>query len=321
MYAIAVAFVCIVGGVYSLFMLRDSYKYWTEHRGGGKRVAPTHRPRRAGQTSSYDWWCQAIIGVLFLAVAAPMLASSWQDIEQFADNLGPPEAFSRAVEVPGMLPVPNFSVLRDINRPGRPIWCVNLSNLPATDSDVRALTNEGTEIEALILNRTDVTDESLTQIRPLTRLNSLSLATTLITDSGCKAIAQIASLNELDISDTAITDEGLACLPQLPHLTHLNLDATRITDAGCKHLAQIATLERLSLGNTEISDAGIKYLSGLPNLRQLKLTGTRITDSSAKLLQQLCRLEHLSISGTNLTRQGLQHLENALPNLDFLRTD
>ena len=321
MHAIAVAFVCLVGSVYSLLLLRDSYKSWTEHRAGSKRGTPTRQPRRAGQVSPYDWWCQAIFGVLFLAVAAPMLASSWQDLQQFADNLDPPETFSRAVEVPGMLPVPRFSVLRDKTRPGRPIWCVNLSNLPATDSDLRALVSEGTEVETLILNRTDVTDESLTQIRPLTRLSTLSLATTLITDSGCKAIAQIASLNELDMSDTAITDEGLACLPQLPRLTQLTLDATRITDAGCKHLAQIATLERLSLGNTEISDAGIEHLAGLPNLRRLKLTGTRITDSSAKLLQKLCRLEHLSISGTNLTRRGLQHLRKTLPHLYFLRTD
>ena len=278
METIAVVFVCLVGSVYSLFLILDCLKSWRKERDGIEAGASRGQTRRIRKPPLYDLWSQAIFGAIFLGVAAALLASSWQDLRQLANGLQDGDPFPYSVEVPGMLPVPNFSVLRHNARPGQPIWCVNLSHLPATDADIRALVKVGSEVEILLLNGTNVTCEGLAQLQRLPRLKELWLDATPTTDSACEELAQIASLEELHLFGTQVTDEGLACLRKIPHLRRLALGGTRITDDGCRHLAQIKSLEELSLEDTQITDAGLKHLAALPNLRSLNLTGTAVAD-------------------------------------------
>lgn len=316
METIAVVFICLVGSVYSLFVFRDCLKSWRKERVGTNSSSPRRPTRRARRTLRFDLWTQAISGAVFLGVAAALVASLWQDLRQFAHGPGDGDLTPWSVEIPGMLPVPGLSVLRDNARPGRPIWCVNLGHLPATDVDIQALVKAGSEIKVLILNGTNVTSEGLTQLRRLPRLKSLSLDVMPITDSDCKELAQIASLEALSLHDTQVTDEGLVCLQDVPHLKVLALTRTRVTDDGCRHLAQIESLEELSLEGTQITDAGVEHLARLSNLQSLNLTGTAITDASAASLQKLHKLEFLHLYETDMTRQGIQALKAKLPHLN-----
>lgn len=285
METIAVVFICLVGSVYSLFLFRDCLESWRKGRVGTNSDSARRPTRRARRTPRYDLWAQAISGVIFLGVAAALVASLWQDLKQMVDGPGD-DPSPRSVEAPGMLPVPKLSVLRHNARPGRPIWCVNLGHLPVTDVDIHALVNVGSEIEVLLLNGTNITPVGLAELRRLPRLRTLSVDATTITDSACKELALIASLEELSLAYTQVTDEGLACLQKMPHLKKLTLGRTRVTDHGCRLLSQFESLEELSLFDTQITDAGVEHLKCLPNLRKLDLWCTPVTKEGVRSLQQ-----------------------------------
>lgn len=315
MDSLAVAFLCIVGVIYSLFLLGDCYASWKGESNAGSSVSPKRQQKCSPKTSRKDWWCQAIAGVAFLGIAAILLARTWQDFQLIADGYRGCQVTPSSVQVPGMSAIPARTVLRDSVRPGHPIWGANLGFLAVTDADVRALVKEGTEIEFLILNGTDVTDESIPPLRRLPYLITLALGATQVTDSGCEDLAKIVMLEQLDLFDTEITDRGLASLQHMPRLTSLNLDGTEITDSGCQKLTQIETLEELSLSDTSITNAGLEHLSRSTSLRQLTLTNTAVGDAGLKSLQSLDRLEYLVVLSTNVTDRGVQDLKKKNPHL------
>ena len=261
----AIAFFCIVGGVYSLFLLGDCYVQWKARSGGGEGRSPAHRDKRYPRSWPKDWWCQAISGVTFLVVVAMLLPKTWEDSRQLVDGYGGHEA--PFLQVPGMLAVPRANIARDRDRPRQPICGANLAGFPVTDADIHALLKEGAEIEYLILNGTDITDEGLAYLRQLPRLKELGLGRTQITDSGCEELAQIGSLEELALFSTGITDEGLKHLSKLTNLRSLDLRNTATMDSSLKSLERLNRLEQLLVSETNVTDQGVRDLKErLPRL-------------------------------------------------------
>jgi hypothetical protein len=100
----------------------------------------------------------------------------------------------------------------------------------------------------------------------------------------------------------AITDAAMERMPQLDHLTHLDLGgSTLLGDEGARHLARMPQLEILDMGGwkSPITDRAFAGLRSLTRLRQFKTCWTQgITDAAIVNLEGLEHLEEVNLMGT-----------------------
>lgn len=151
----------------------------------------------------------------------------------------------------------------------------------------------------------------------LSNLRALDLSGTKVTDQSLKIVASLSQLERLDLSDTLVTDSGLARLGGLVNLTSLNLTKTKISDEALDTAGQFQALLALYLGQTEVSDAGLETLTVLPKLRFLDLNHTSVSDAGMGTLGSIATLQTLDLRGTKITDAGLVQL-SGLPILSLL---
>jgi serine/threonine protein kinase/Leucine-rich repeat (LRR) protein len=115
---------------------------------------------------------------------------------------------------------------------------------------------------------------------------AVNLAHSNILDDGLVHLEPLSNLAELDLTGTSVGDEGLAHLEKLSALKKLTLEGTDVRDTGLKHLLPLRNLVTLNLAETKVSDAGLEQLQKLPKLQSLKLAGTRATGPAAMALRK-----------------------------------
>lgn len=99
---------------------------------------------------------------------------------------------------------------RDDEKPGQPIYLVDLTG-------------------------TKVTDAGLKKLSGLTNLTILNLQGTEVTDAGLKSLAEHKNLSQLNLNATRVTDAGLKELAACMNLVVLEL-GSKVTDAGVANL-------------------------------------------------------------------------------------
>ena len=165
------------------------------------------------------------------------------------------------------------------------------------------------KITELSFSCTDIRDEDLAALKPLTQLQKLDLCATQISDAGLVHLETLTQLKWLSIANPKISDAGLAHLKTLTKLETLSLDGTQISDAGLMYLKTLTQLQYLDLDSTQISDAGLAHLEKLTQLQFLLLEGTKISGAGLEHLKPLTRLQSLWLQGTQVSDAGLVHLE------------
>lgn len=106
-----------------------------------------------------------------------------------------------------------------------------------------------------------VDDAFLSQLEPIaTQVYALNLARTKITDDGLKAIQNLKNLCRLHLENTKITDAGLTHLKGLSNLEYLNLYGTGVTDSGLSELEGLKNLRAVYLWQTKVTPAGAEKL-------------------------------------------------------------
>jgi hypothetical protein len=171
-----------------------------------------------------------------------------------------------------------------------------------------------TNLQHLLLDGTQITDEGLQHIEGLTELEVLYLARTQITDAGLEHIHDLPRLRFVDLRDTRVTGSGFRHFRGLSNLQELSLDGTDVTDAALPYLTALPQLQYLSLNNTQVTDAGLSYLNNLTTLKTVRLSGTKITDAGLQHLDVASQLETLEADNTNVTAEGLRSFRRALLN-------
>ena len=160
-----------------------------------------------------------------------------------------------------------------------------------------------TELRALHLRGTQVTDAGLKHLRPLIKLETLG---ELPDRHG------LAQLKQADLMP--VTDAGLTNLRTLTNLRHLTLDRTAVTDAGLVNLEPLTKFESLDLGETQVTDAGLVHLQGLTGLGGIRLKGAHhVGDFAIPKLLHLPRLRIIDLSDTRVSAKGLAILKASLP--------
>jgi Ran GTPase-activating protein (RanGAP) involved in mRNA processing and transport len=139
--------------------------------------------------------------------------------------------------------VANMSDLRVLDVSDTAVTDAGLAHLAALPLETlelrvaRAVTARGLEhlrsIATLrVLTLTGIAIGDATEpLTALTNLRALKLYSTGVTDRGLAKLATLTNLRYLDLRDTAITDAGVAHVARLTQLRHLKIGSTALTDA------------------------------------------------------------------------------------------
>ncbi len=139
---------------------------------------------------------------------------------------------------------------------------------PRIDS-VMQFVGDLTDVHALDLSGTRVSDRGIACLRHLEQVEAIDLADTCITDESLKVLAKLTTLRALRVDGTLVSDEGVAYLTSLPRLETLELrGCLDVTDKSIESLAKMRALVELDLVNTGVSGEGLDRLCKLlPNTK------------------------------------------------------
>jgi hypothetical protein len=171
--------------------------------------------------------------------------------------------------------------------------------------------NGMTGLRALDLDRSDVTDEGLSQLKNLPHLNSISCFFTSVRGSCFKSLASLPELKALYLRNCKIEPKYLIDLSKLPKLSTLNLDNSRLSQAGAKELSKCSGLVELSLhGNPHFEDSCMNCLASLKKLEHLDVKDTAVTFEGIRALHGI-KLKTLMVSQDVLPKQ--KELQSMFP--------
>jgi Leucine-rich repeat (LRR) protein len=147
---------------------------------------------------------------------------------------------------------------------------------------------------------------------------AVHLRGTWVSDTELLDLARLPKLERLDLSHTRITDEGLLHLKPAPHIKDLNLYyAEQVTDQGITAIREWKHLKRLNLRGTRISDGSLAIVGGLTQMEALDIADTQFTDNGLDALVPLTQLKELAIGRSKLGKNALEVLR-LLPTLESL---
>jgi hypothetical protein len=197
-------------------------------------------------------------------------------------------------------------------------------------------------VTVLVRNCQGVTDESMSNLAGISRLEFADLAATpvtgvglahltgsvatvtkfncdsaAITDDGMAQFSRFTNLQNLSLGRAKITDRGLAAVAPLKNLRSIGLSGALITDEGAPHLAGLTQLTSLGIRETAFGDAGLMQLGNLTELVALDLASTRVTDASMSTVVRYGKLQNLNLGATSVTDASVVHFER-LNNLKSL---
>jgi hypothetical protein len=131
-----------------------------------------------------------------------------------------------------------------------------IATCPITDAGIAALDNL-TELEALILTKSQITDDAAPHLAKHRKLAFLQLPGNRLTDKSTPWLGQLTEMFHLSIMEAEIGDAGFGNLPNLTKIEHLSADGTKITDEGLVHLAHLTSLKSLSVRRTKVTPEGV----------------------------------------------------------------
>lgn len=162
---------------------------------------------------------------------------------------------------------------------------INYHAVKFQDADLKKLSGVK-RLHTLSLENSDVTADGLKHLEAVPSLNELWLfGCKKLSDEDLTQLPKLPKLQVLILNGTKIRDEGLRELHQLSSLKVLFLYNTRISDAGLKHLKRIPNLTLLDLEHTSVTDDGLAQLADFPKLKRVHV-GPGISDAAINSLKK-----------------------------------
>lgn len=166
-----------------------------------------------------------------------------------------------------------------------------------------------TKLEWLGLGGTNVADDGMQSIAPLTNLWFLDLGDcSEVTD--LMPLSGLTALQVLFLYNTSVQDDGLEVVRNMSDLREVNLSGCPdVSDAALLHFSNLNDLEHLSMSQCNVTDAGLLSICCLECLEILDLSGTNVSDAGLGSLVGLLSLERLILDGcTKVTQTGIDTL-------------
>jgi hypothetical protein len=136
-----------------------------------------------------------------------------------------------------------------------------------------------TALTRLYIHDVNLDNDSMTWISGL-RLEALSLQRTQLSPKAVPQVSGIGTLVVLNLSGNDITDADAGPLARIAGLEVLALQNTKVTGAGLAKLKGMARLNVLNLENCGIDDRDAQVFYSMPNLRIVHGAGCRISDDA-----------------------------------------
>jgi|GEM_PF-5354046 len=190
------------------------------------------------------------------------------------------------------------SVFRSfLNESPRPVGKVYLNANLLTDDSIKGLADYRNLKELHIL------------FRPFGWCPAGELPTTnlrcAVTDEALSTICKLKKLEILNLTQTEITDTGLKKLASLPNLRELWIAGTKVRGSGFTAFPRGCPLEVLSLARTSINDVDLANLSHLTNIKTLRCDGAKLTGDGLQYLRPMNNLEDLNYPTSELSFEAL----------------
>jgi Leucine-rich repeat (LRR) protein len=160
----------------------------------------------------------------------------------------------------------------------------------------------------------EFTDESLSLLPKLPKLEWLEIGNGIISPDGMKHVGECKSLKRLYIHDIVLKGAKLDWLSKLDKLEALSLQRTQIDGTFIKYLSTTGTLKVLNLSRDNISDNDMDKIAHFKNLEVLALSDTQVTGAGIKKLEGMTRLNELNISNCTVQDYDLNTFLT-MPNL------
>jgi hypothetical protein len=165
-----------------------------------------------------------------------------------------------------------------------------------------------------VSTQTLISNQNMRHLQVLKNLEILALPT-WTSDEGLSNVAGLTKLQTLNLPNARITNAGMVYIKNLTQMRSLVLTAANIDDAGVTNLSSLTNLYILNLSNTGITDAGMATVGKLAGLNKLFLNRTSITDASIPHIIKLKWLERLDITGAKISAAGRQRIQEAIPGI------
>lgn len=172
-------------------------------------------------------------------------------------------------------------------------------------------------IRALVLDKSDASDEGFKSVAKLTGLEKLNAF--LVPSQGAllKDCTTLKKLKILCLDSVTIKEEYLKYLREYSSLRSLSLSHTGLGDVGLKSIGACTNIEELVISrNSRITDAGLAHLKSLSKLRSINLLETSVTAKGLLALKGL-PLRSLLVSSTNISESEASMLKAAFPGLNI----
>lgn len=177
---------------------------------------------------------------------------------------------------------------------------LDVTGLPLTGKFLDALA--GSSINSLILDSTQVTDDSIKILAQAAQLQTLSIRDTQITANG---LPGLASLQKLILGQGLITETQIGTIAKQTET--LVIDQPDFTGEDLD-LSQAAVFN-LDLSGTSLTDIGLKQLVAKSNqsISSLRIAGTNVSDMGLSCLNTLSIYE-FDVSDTQVSVDGILSL-------------
>lgn len=178
--------------------------------------------------------------------------------------------------------------------PADAIDCLIVSMLSMDDSEDKLCDdslghlNNLTGLQAILLDRSDVTDEGMSKLGKLVNITYISAFLTNITGNSLKDLSNLKKLKFLSFHSTPVDGKNLVYLANFPQLAMLDVTRTGIDSNAVKHIAKCPNLISLDMSdNARINDSAVPYIATLKKLKHLNIGNTSITFNGLKGLKGL----------------------------------
>ena len=175
---------------------------------------------------------------------------------------------------------------------------LDLTRVIAFDDDEAHALVQLTELETLILSRTEVTHEAILHLASLSKLHTLELTYCDLDDRvGPPLRALAGSLECLSLQYTKVSDSMLHVgVESLYKLHTLKLTCCEhFTSFGVRLLSEstlASSLRVLALGSEDIDDTCVESFASFQNLTSLRMWHTSMTPHAANRVGELCKLNY-----------------------------
>lgn len=196
------------------------------------------------------------------------------------------------------------------------------------------LNPESTDVIAVDLSGSGVTDVALMQLKPLAAMKSLDLSNTRIGNAGLLHLASLRNLETVNVFACPVTEAGIAALKKkTPTLNITQVAGPAVQEAAIEVIRQVGgritmtdgRVMAIDLRNDETTpcratDETLLVLPAFPDLEILSLEYLNISNAGLAPLRHLKKLRSLDLSENEdraITDEGIEHIKG-LTNLESL---